>query len=210
MSSARSAKVRVFIDFWNFSKSWEGLTGLLPEENLDWAEFPGAILDGLDQIPLIRNVQKELRAVKVYASVKPADFFTSRRNSEREVDEERRRHEWLTNHLDQLTAYAVDVTVQANRTQRCYVCDHDTGQVFEQGVDTKIAIDLVSLASRHLYDIAVLVTDDQDLVPSTQCVQEALQKKVVHLGVKKLQKSDVQLEAWGHLHVDDMLSRIAL
>jgi hypothetical protein len=201
------AKVRIFIDFWNFSRNWQHLTGSLPEDNLDWAALPIAILEHLDAIPHMRNIRKELRSVKVFASVKPIEYFQKDGISKNEIEDERRLQKWLQDDLDQLTSYTVDITANSNRSIRCDVCESETDLFFEQGVDTKIAIDLVSLASRDLYDIAVLVTDDHDLVPSTQCVQDALDKQIVHLGFKD-QKTDVRLEAWGHLFIDDMLSSI--
>jgi uncharacterized LabA/DUF88 family protein len=208
-ASRQSAKVRVFIDFWNFAHNWRDLTGQFPEHNLDWGELPQAILDGLNNIPLLRHVHKELRAVKVYASVRPNEHLIDGSVSPHDVQVERSRRDWLQNNLDQLISYTVDITTQSSRSVHCDACGCDSSQLIEQGVDTKIAIDLVSLASRDLYDIAVLVTDDQDLVPGTQCVQEALDKQVVHLGFRD-KSSPVKLETWGHLFVDDMLSAIAI
>jgi len=201
------AKVRVFMDYWNFAINWRDLTGKTPDKNLNWEKLPFAILDGLDAIPHLRNIRKELRGLKVYAAVKPCDHADDTFNSD-EMEEERRFQTWLQHDLDQISGYTVDITTKSNTPLLCSVCNNNTVHFIEQGVDTKIAIDLVSLASRDLYDIAVLVTDDQDLVPSTQCVQDSIDKHVVHLGFKE-RKSPVRLETWGHLFVENMLSSIA-
>lgn len=208
-SARRPARIRIFLDYWNFAGNWKGMTGYHPDKNLDWSAFPQAILDALDEIPHLRNLEKELRAIKVYTSVRPPaeadeDIDLS---EELRLEEERRLQGWFQNQLDQLTAYTVDITPRSDAPLRCDVCNCQNPNFVEQGVDTKIAIDLVALASSDLYDIAVLVTDDGDLVPSTQCVQDSIDKQVVHLGFRDL-KSDVRTEAWGHLFVDDMRSDI--
>lgn len=207
----RAAKVRVFIDFWNFALKWKTATKLFPQENLDWARLPDAILGGLDAIPHMRNTPKELRGVKVYASTVPTDYYDDPAISSWKAEDRKRLEKWLSYDLDQKTSYTVDITLQSERAIHCPNCHEDTSYYTEQGVDTKIAIDLVSFASRDLYDIAVLVTDDHDLVPATQCVQEAIDKQVIHLGFRRKKdekKSPVQLEAWGHLFIDDMMSTI--
>ena len=200
------ARVRIFMDYWNFARNWQKATGLFPSENLDWNEFPKAILEHLDEIPHLSSSRKDLRAVKVYASIAPLEH-----NDEdvdiHEIKDEQKLQSWLQNGLDQISAYTVDITVRSNKPIRCDLCDCNNARYVEQGVDTKIAIDLVSLASRDLYDIAVLVTDDGDLVPSTQCVQDTIDKQVVHLGFRG-QKTDVRNEAWGHLFVDDLFSTV--
>lgn len=42
----------------------------------------------------------------------------------------------------------------------------------EKGVDVRIAIDMVMMAMRDEYDIAVLVSDDTDLLPALEAVME--------------------------------------
>ncbi len=201
-----TARVRIFMDYWNFARNWQRATAHFPNENLDWGEFPKSILEHLDEIPHIRNSRKDLRAVKIYASVAPLNVEGQDLEAH-EINEEQRLQSWLQNDLDQLAAYTVDITIRSNKPLRCDLCSHNNSQFVEQGVDTKIAIDLVALASRDLYDIAVLITDDGDLVPSTQCVQDTIDKQIVHLGFKG-QKTDVRNEAWGHLFVDDMFATI--
>jgi uncharacterized LabA/DUF88 family protein len=206
--SGKPARVRVFIDYWNFAGNWYDTHGYQPDKNLDWAALPQAILDALDEVPLLRNTRKELRAVKVYTSLQPprdSDFCDL--DEKERLAEERRLKDWFQNELDQLTAYTVDITPRSDDPLRCEVCDSQNAHFVEQGVDTKIAIDLVALASSDLYDIAILVTDDSDLVPSVQCVQDSIDKRVVHLGFEKL-KTEVRTEAWGHLFFENMFADI--
>ena len=208
MRAGRKARVRIFVDYWNFANNWNANTGAYPDKNLDWEAFPRAILDALDEIPHLRSSRKELRAVKIYASSQPVDrSYPEGWDQEQKLREDQRLQTWFQDELDQLTAYTVDVTQRSNSPLRCEVCGCQNSHFVEQGVDTKIAIDLVALASSDLYEIAVLVTEDSDLVPSTKCVQDSIDKLVVHLGFKDGAK-EVKTEAWGHLFVDDMLSEI--
>lgn len=212
---SNKARVRVFIDYWNFANDWNCLTGAYPDRNLDWSAFPHAILDALDEkITQIRHKPKELRAVKIYTSSPPIDLAHQVGwDAEQRLREEIRLRDWMQNDLDQLTGFTVDMTPKADSPLLCEVCGCQSSQFVEQGVDTKIAIDLVSLASSDLYDIAVLASDDSDLVPSTQCVQDSLDKQVIHLGFERdrqgnIRRSEVRNEAWGHIFIDQMLSDI--
>lgn len=51
-----------------------------------------------------------------------------------------------------------------------------SGKYHEKGVDVKIAVDLIVGAYENLYDVAILVSSDTDLIPAI--------KKVRHLGKK--------------------------
>jgi uncharacterized LabA/DUF88 family protein len=202
------------MDFWNFARDWRKLTRELPDRNFNWKEFPSLVMEELDSIRPLRSVGKELRAVKVYASTKPPEYMFQDGIDRASIDDEELRRKWLTDDLDQITSYTVDISSQTDRTIRCDKCSHSNIDYTEQGIDTKIAIDLVALASRNLYDIAVLVTDDTDLIPSIQCVQNALDKQVVHLGFEQVTQSGkrtknlVRNEAWSHLFIDSMLGSL--
>lgn len=208
--SGKTSRVRIFVDYWNFANGWKENTGALPDKNLDWSAFPAAIIDALDErIPQLKRTRKELRGIKIYVSSRPAEVtYPAGWDEESRLKDDQRLQNWLQNDLDQLTAYTVDVTQLSDSPLHCKECGSHNPRLIEQGVDTKIAIDLVALASSDLYDIAVLITDDSDLVPSTQCVQDSIDKQVVHLGFKGERGREVRNEAWGHLFVDNLLSDI--
>ena len=204
--SAKISRVRIFLDYWNFANNWNGFHGHFPDKNMDWSALPRSVIEALDDIPQLSNTTKDFRGIKIYGSSSPRHISNELGfDAEQRLVEDRRLKDWLQNDLDQLTAYTVDITERSDRPLRCEVCKADNSHYVEQGVDTKIAIDLVSGASSDLYDIAVLVTDDRDLIPSMQCVQDTLDKQVVHLGFRDL-KTDVRKEAWGHLFVNSMFA----
>jgi uncharacterized LabA/DUF88 family protein len=52
----------------------------------------------------------------------------------------------------------------------------------EKMLDTQIATDLIADATFDVYDIALLVSEDSDFVPSVDFVQEMRHKQVIHIG----------------------------
>lgn len=202
--SPAHARVRIFVDYSNFKVNWKRITKADPHENMKWDELPSVVMAALDDMEHLHDVEKEMRAIKVYASVIPFEDEAVSKIDAKALKAERDLKIWLRSDLDQLAGYTVDISTRARVPVYCESCETTDVHFLEQGVDTKIAIDLLALATRDLYDIAVLVTDDSDLVPSTQAVQNLLDKHVVHLG---FQGQDCKLRAcaWGHLHFDDLL-----
>lgn len=58
---------------------------------------------------------------------------------------------------------------------------YDTGKIREKGVDVKIAIDLVIGAADDLYDTAIIISSDTDLIPAIKYVKNAKNKKVEYI-----------------------------
>jgi len=59
----------------------------------------------------------------------------------------------------------------------------------EKGIDVKMAVDLISGAVDNLYDTAILVSSDTDLVPAIEFVRNKYKKKVEYIGFS-ISKSD--------------------
>ncbi|MFA6533698.1 MAG: NYN domain-containing protein [Patescibacteria group bacterium] len=59
---------------------------------------------------------------------------------------------------------------------------YDGGRIREKGTDVKIAIDLVIGAVDNVYDSAILVSSDTDLIPAIRYVNEKKNKKVEYVG----------------------------
>ena len=64
--------------------------------------------------------------------------------------------------------------------ERGYIMHHD-GAFYEKGVDVKLAVDIVVGAYENLYDVAIVVSSDTDLIPAVQKVK-ALGKEVEYVG----------------------------
>lgn len=64
--------------------------------------------------------------------------------------------------------------------QRGYLMKND-GVYHEKGVDVKMAVDLLVGAYENIYDVAILVSSDTDLIPAIQKVKQ-LGKEVEYIG----------------------------
>lgn len=63
--------------------------------------------------------------------------------------------------------------------------ENQYGSPKEYGVDSNIACQMLLGAFKDHYDIAVLVSNDQDFIPAIELVQNSYGKKIYHLGPGK-------------------------
>lgn len=59
------------------------------------------------------------------------------------------------------------------------------GAYQEKGVDVQIALDMYALARDNVYDKAILVSSDTDLIPAIQVAQEMDGKEVEYIGFSR-------------------------
>ena len=59
---------------------------------------------------------------------------------------------------------------------------YDAGRIREKGVDVKLAIDIVIGASDNLYDTAIVVSSDTDLIPALKYVVNGKKKQIEYVG----------------------------
>lgn len=185
-------RIRVFVDHANFEIAWREEIGE-DGPHIAWEQLPKLIFDQLANKGFIEKQHADLRGITVYASTHP------------EPDEHDAKYEqWLKFKLDQLPSYTVKTSVRQRQ-----LCNHGHNAVHfvEKGVDTKIACDMLSLAMRDLYDLGVIISDDSDLVPSVECVQDILDRQIVHLGFRNSGQI-IRSAAWGHLLLDNMKNQL--
>jgi uncharacterized LabA/DUF88 family protein len=189
-----TTRVRIFVDHANFERGWKRAGQ--GKYRIGWKALPNAILKQLKNNEYLQDRELELRGVSVYASIHPEP-------NEMDLQQEN----WLRYWLDQLPGYTVKLSERQPRTAR-----NDQGEDFtyfvEKGVDTKIACDMLTHAMRDLYDLGVLISDDADLVPSVECVQDLLDRQVVHAGFREAKCGSIRSSAWSHVLLDKMLGDI--
>jgi NYN domain-containing protein len=206
------ARVRVFIDHWEFSLSWQiaysGFTrrkltaadlenAQTKAQEVRWALLPDIILEHLDELEYIGDDVKELRNVDVYAS--------ARKSGNQRVDNEF--IEWLEGTLDPLPGFQVHHFPRktGKSSIQCGTCGASLERPeLQKGLKTKMACDLLSYAVEDLYDIAVLFADDSELAPSILCVQEIFDKKVIHIGLTGRGQA-LRSAAWGHILLNELM-----
>lgn len=59
---------------------------------------------------------------------------------------------------------------------------YDDGKIREKGVDVKLSVDLVIGAVDNLYDTAIVISSDTDLIPAIKYVRNAKGKKIEYIG----------------------------
>jgi uncharacterized LabA/DUF88 family protein len=59
---------------------------------------------------------------------------------------------------------------------------YDDGKIREKGVDVKLAVDLVMGAVDNIYDTAIVISSDTDLIPAIKYVRKAKKKNVEYIG----------------------------
>jgi uncharacterized LabA/DUF88 family protein len=59
---------------------------------------------------------------------------------------------------------------------------YDGGAIREKGVDVKLAVDLVIGAADDIYDTAIVMSSDTDLIPAIKYVRKAKDKAIEYVG----------------------------
>lgn len=59
-----------------------------------------------------------------------------------------------------------------DRTVKCAACGDERKKQMEKGVDMYIGVDMVGQAAKNLYDVAILVSGDRDLLMAAQMVKD--------------------------------------
>ena len=157
----QKTRVRVFVDFWNFTLS---IRRIDESFKIDWRKV-GPLFAGEAAKLVDSQVPATFEGLHVYGSYDPAKAADNKLKN------------WFTNTLDKMPGtYVVVVERQRKRghvkcpqcqaeAKTCNSCGADLRGTEEKGVDTRIVTDMISLAWSNSYDVAMLVSSDKDFVP---------------------------------------------
>ena len=199
-SAISQLRVRIFVDFWNFSLS---LRDHNDDFRVNWLPV-GPLFTKAAAALVDATAHPVFEGMHVYGSIdpsKPAD--TKLKN-------------WLTNRLDKMPG--THVVVQERQRKRaypkcpacqveathCVSCGGDLRGTEEKGVDTRIVTDMISLAWANAYDVALLISADRDFVPVADFLQTK-GIKVVH-GCFPPKGSHLSQSCWGNMDITTMMS----
>ncbi len=194
-SSLLRHRVRVFVDFWNYSLSMRNHDR---EFRADWAKLGPALSHAAADVVAV-TAQAEYQGMNVYGSYDP--------NSEKD----RRMHQWATRTLDTFPGVSVSMVPRHKKKAApkcpichkpvayCPACEADMRGTEEKGVDVRMATDMISLAWIDNYDIAVLVSSDRDFVPVAEFL-ETRGIKVIH-GKFPPMGAELTARCWGSVDV---------
>lgn len=201
MDTVQRRRVRVFVDFWNFTLSlgrvekgflsdWRPIGPLLVQE-------AGRLIDA--------NQVFTFEGMNVYGSFDPA----------KPQDGNLKR--WFTNTLDRMPGTKVILVERQQKrgfpkcpacqaeVTTCPTCAADMRGTEEKGVDTRMVADMISLAWADAYDVAVLVTADRDFVPVAEFL-ETKGIKVIH-GAFPPVGSFLSQKCWGHIDIRKLMEQ---
>lgn len=152
-----------FIDYSNaFNAAAEEFCGLA-KGAASWGEVDGHFSPGDLAVEAVtalnaspKRLDLELTQVRVYAGI-PAGHVSAH-EAKKKSGEEGRTERWES---------CQRVEVKVHRPPLSYGED----SVSETGVDTQLAADLISMAYDHCFDVAVLVSRDNDFIPVLEEVE---------------------------------------
>lgn len=188
-------KVRIFVDFWNYTLSMRGVDA---DYRTDWSKL-GPVLSQAATSIVDANAIGEYRGLNFYGSYDPAS------------EKERKHHRWATTVVDRFPGVKVSIVQRQKKrsppscpvchsaVEKCPSCNADMRGTEEKSVDVRMATDMISLAWADNYDIAVLVSSDRDFVP----VAEFLETKgirVIH-GAFPPMGAQLSAKCWGSIDI---------
>ncbi len=161
-------QVHTFVDFWNYTLSMKQVD---EEFSTDWKALPKILTR--EAVKLVDPTAQAIYAgMNVYGSY------------DKSKEKDKGFHRWATNTLDTfpgVNAYFKPRTKKKSfpscptcyeEVKTCPKCDADMRGTEEKGIDTRIATDLISYAWEGAFDIAILVSADQDFVPAAENLQK--------------------------------------
>jgi hypothetical protein len=105
--------------------------------------------------------------------------------------------------LELRPGYFVTREPRVRRSGRCPSCGAEYEYTTEKRVDTRLVADLIHYAASGAFDVAVLVSGDDDFVPAVEAVNAlGRQVWVATWSAEELSK-DLRVRCFGHIHLRD-------
>ena len=194
------SRVRIFIDFWNFSL---GMRNYDPGYRLDWEKFPGVLVNEVTQ-PSGNGTHE---GSCVYASIDSSSHS------------DRRLKDFLVNTVNRMAGYEIKIFERKPaKPPRCSNCGNEIvvcpsqncgsplKRTVEKGVDTAIVTDMLQHAWDDTYDIGVLLSADADFIPAVRFLNRR-GKKIVHASFTNLGQN-LANECWQQVDLSKIASQL--
>ncbi len=203
---ADRARVRIFIDFWNFQLNWNEyhtIVGLGKIIYIPWKELPSILVP-----EAAKGLPVKFAGAHLYASIDPAN------------PKDRKLNQWLHHTLASYTGYSIDVRERTPRKpvrcqeenckaviKTCPSCNSPLRGTVEKGVDAAIITDLISMAFDDNYDVGVLLSGDADYAPAVQYIQKKTDKQIVQ-AFFKAHGDKLRNACWDHVFFDNLMAKL--
>ena len=194
------SRVRIFIDFWNFSL---GMRRFNPGYRLSWEKLPGILVT----TATLPSGNGTYEGACVYASVNSTSIA------------DRKLKAFLVNMVNRLQGYEVKIFERKPaKPPRCSTCgtvintcpsEHCASplkRTVEKGVDTAIVTDMLQHAWDDTYDIGVLLSADADFIPAVRFLNRR-GKKIVHAGFTNL-GHNLAKECWHQIDLTKVANQM--
>lgn len=188
-------RVRVFVDFWNFTLSMKECED---QFQIDWSKIGSLFSQQAAKIIDDESIT-QYEGMIVYGSHDPSNSKDAKLKN------------LFTNKLDKMAG--VNVVLQERQRKRgypkcptchvetikCHTCGADMRGTEEKGVDTRIVTDMISLAWSDSYNVGVLISADRDFVPVVEFLQTK-GIKIIH-GAFPPKGSNLSQKCWANFDI---------
>jgi len=180
------------------------------KSKLDWQLLPKLIMNQVSRI--IADIEPETilsyQGTRVYASINP------------EYEKDNRLSNWLNNTLSQMTGFYVKTANRSvrekyvfcnyckSRISNCPKCSKTFVGAPEKGVDSQIVTDMFSLFIDKVYDVAVLLSSDSDMVPMVKYLQNH-GVKIINLAWDRI-GFELKKSCWASVSLDSISNQLVL
>ena len=192
----------MFIDFWNFQLA---INRVEAEFKIDWRILGRAVAEEVAKL-VDPAALLSYQGTNVYGSYDPKS------------PKDQGLNRWATNTLNRFPGVQVFMLERQRRQNAptcpsclsevptCPFCQSDIRGTEEKGVDTRIATDMIKLAWVNDYDVAVLLSSDQDFVPVVEFLSTR-GIKTIH-GAFPPFGASLSLSCWGNLRIPDIMPKL--
>ncbi len=194
MSDRSCCRVRVFLDYWNYELSMRTAEKRF---KTDWGKIGPVLVEA---------------AAKIVKSARPTEFQgLNFYGSYGLTEKEGRFNQWATNFVNTQPGVSVHMVRRQKKRAHpkcpmchysikiCPKCKADTRGTEEKGIDVRMATDMVKLAWEDNYDVAVLVSSDEDFVPVAEFLEDR-GIKVIH-GAFPPKGHRLSICCWGRMDI---------
>lgn len=191
-----AGRVMIFIDGGNFEGSCRSIHSSLTHE-IDFEKLSKVLVE--------QTGGESYEGTYFYCSYRPK----SKGLSAEEIEKIDRKIKFY-DALQYKTGYTVKKFRRKFRSDTCEQCGKTTTFTIEKGVDSNLVADLLALAWENAYDIAVVISDDADLVPAIQYLKTKA-KKVYHASFERLQHGqEVRKLCFGLIDLEKILDQVKI
>jgi uncharacterized LabA/DUF88 family protein len=192
------ARVRIFIDFWNFSL---GMRDFDPEYRIDWSKLASELVTRA----VSPSGSGTYEGTCVYVSIDPMS------------EGDKKLKDFLANVLNRMPGYEIKTferkrknppTCNTCRAQitTCPACHGVLKRTVEKGVDTAIVTDMLQHAWDKTYEVGVLLSGDRDFIPAVQFLNRH-GIKIVHASFTNLGQN-LANECWSQIDLSKIAAQL--